>query len=143
MAKKSISTANYSMVDYYGLMKYQDKGGIKCMDIRELPIPEDTIFFNLFERHAGLVTGAAWQPAALTEDFTGVKERHHAIENLGHEEDQITHDIREQLNRTFITTLDPEEISHPAPTLNEARRTTFSGLQRRCVIISQNPPICI
>jgi predicted phosphate transport protein (TIGR00153 family) len=89
------------------------------MGIRELLIPRDTIFFNLFERQAGLLTEAAWQLVDLTENFTFVKEKRHAIENLEHQGDQITHDIYEQLNRTFITPLDPEEISRLASTLDE------------------------
>jgi predicted phosphate transport protein (TIGR00153 family) len=89
------------------------------MGIRELLIPRDTIFFNLFERQAGLLTEAAWQLVDLTENFTFVKENRHAIENLEHQGDQITHDIYEQLNRTFITPLDPEEISRLASTLDE------------------------
>ncbi|MDD1699792.1 MAG: DUF47 family protein [Methanoregula sp.] len=89
------------------------------MGIKELLIPRDTIFFDLFERQAGLLNEAAWQLVALTEDFTNVKEKRHAIEKLEHKGDQITHDIYEQLNRTFITPLDPEEISRLASTLDE------------------------
>jgi hypothetical protein len=89
------------------------------MGIRELLIPHDTVFFDLFERQAGLLTEAARQLVALTEDFTGVEEKRHAIENLEHKGDQITHAIYEQLNRTFITPLDPDEISRLASTLDD------------------------
>jgi hypothetical protein len=89
------------------------------MGIRELLIPRDTIFFDLFERQAGLLTEAAWQLVDLTENFTNVKEKRHEIEKLEHKGDQVTHDIYEQLNRTFITPLDPEEISRLASTLDE------------------------
>ena len=89
------------------------------MGIKELLIPHDTVFFDLFEKQAGIVKEAAWQLVALTEDFTNVKEKRHEIEKLEHKGDQITHDIYEQLNRTFITPLDPEEISHLASSLDE------------------------
>ena len=89
------------------------------MGIKELLIPKDTIFFDLFERQAEIVKEAAHQLITLTEDFTNVKEKRHAIEQLEHKGDQITHDIYEQLNRTFITPLDPEEISRLASTLDE------------------------
>ncbi len=56
---------------------------------------------------------------ALTEDFTNVKEKRHEIEKLEHKGDQLTHDIYDQLNRTFITPLDPEEISRLASALDE------------------------
>jgi predicted phosphate transport protein (TIGR00153 family) len=89
------------------------------MGIKELLIPKDTIFFDLFERQAGLLKEAASQLVALTEDFTNVKEKRHEIEKLEHKGDQVTHDIYGQLNRTFITPLDPEEISSLASTLDD------------------------
>jgi predicted phosphate transport protein (TIGR00153 family) len=89
------------------------------MGLRELLIPHDKIFFDLFEKQAGVLKEAAWQLVALAEDFTNVKEKRHEIEKLEHKGDQITHDIYEQLNRTFITPLDPEEISRLASTLDE------------------------
>jgi uncharacterized protein len=89
------------------------------MGLRELLIPQDKVFFDLFEKQAGVVKEAAWQLIALTEDFTNVKEKRHEIEKLEHKGDLITHDIYEQLNRTFITPLDPEEISRLASALDE------------------------
>jgi predicted phosphate transport protein (TIGR00153 family) len=89
------------------------------MGIKELLIPHDTVFFDLFEKQAGVVKEAAWQLVALTEDFTNVKEKRHGIEKLEHKGDQITHDIYEELNRTFITPLEPEEISRLASSLDE------------------------
>ncbi len=89
------------------------------MGLRELLIPQDKVFFDLFEQQAGVVKEAAWQLVALTEDFTNVKEKRHAIELLEHQGDQITHAIYDQLNRTFITPLDPEEISRLASTMDD------------------------
>ena len=89
------------------------------MGIKELLIPHDTVFFDLFEKQAGIVKEAAWLLVALCEDFTNVREKRHAIELLEHKGDQITHDIYGQLNRTFITPLDPEEISRLASTLDD------------------------
>jgi uncharacterized protein Yka (UPF0111/DUF47 family) len=89
------------------------------MGLRELLIPQDRVFFDMFEKQAGVVKEAAWLLVALTEDFTNVKEKRHAIEKLEHKGDQITHDIYDQLNRTFITPLDPEEISRLASALDE------------------------
>jgi uncharacterized protein len=89
------------------------------MGLRELLIPKDKVFFDLFEKQAGVIKEAAWQLVALTEDFTDVKQKRHAIELLEHKGDQITHDIYEQLNSTFITPMDPEEISKLASSLDE------------------------
>ena len=89
------------------------------MGIKEALLPKDTIFFDLFERQAGLLTEAASQLVALTVDFTNVKEKRQEIEKLEHKGDQITHDIYEQLNRTFIAPLESDEISRLASTLDE------------------------
>jgi uncharacterized protein len=89
------------------------------MGLRELLIPQDRIFFDLFEKQAGIVKEAAWQLVALTEDFTNVKEKRHAIELLEHKGDLVTHDIYNQLNTTFITPIDPEEISALASALDD------------------------
>ena len=89
------------------------------MGLRELLIPHDKIYFDMFEKQAGVMKEAAWQLVALTEDFTNVKEKRHEIEKLEHKGDQITHDIYKQLNTSFITPLDPVEISLLASTLDE------------------------
>jgi uncharacterized protein Yka (UPF0111/DUF47 family) len=89
------------------------------MGIKDWVIPKDTIFFDLFERQAATVKEAACQLVALTEDFTSVKEKRHGIELLEHQGDQVTHEIYEQLNLTFITPLEPEEISRLASGLDD------------------------
>ncbi|MCK9630821.1 MAG: DUF47 family protein [Methanoregula sp.] len=89
------------------------------MGLRELLIPQDKVFFDLFEKQAGIVKEAAWQLVALTEDFSNVKDKRHAIEKLEHKGDLLTHDIYNQLNTTFITPLDPEEISRLASSLDD------------------------
>ena len=89
------------------------------MGIRELLIPQDKIFYDLFEKQAGILTEAAWLLVDLTENFVNVKEKRHAIEKLEHKGDQVTHDIYTQLNSTFITPLEPDEISRLASTLDD------------------------
>jgi len=89
------------------------------MGLRELLIPQDKVFFDLFERQVAIVTESANQLVALTENFTNVKEKRHSIELLEHQGDQVTHDIYETLNKTFITPLDPEEISGLASALDD------------------------
>jgi len=89
------------------------------MGLRELLIPQDRAFFDLFEQQASIVAEAASKLVDLTEDFANVREKRQSIEALEHKGDQVTHNIYEQLNRTFITPLEPEEISRLASTLDE------------------------
>lgn len=89
------------------------------MGLRELLIPQDRIFFDLFEKQVGIVKESSIQLVALTENFSSISEKCHSIELLEHQGDQVTHDIYEQLNKTFITPLDPEEISGLASALDD------------------------
>jgi Phosphate transport regulator (distant homolog of PhoU) len=106
------------------------KSGFRNMGLRELLIPQDKIFFEMFERQAATVREAAYQLVGLSEDFTNVKEKRHAIELLEHQGDQITHGIYEQLNRTFITPLDPEEISRLASALDDVMDNIDSSAEK-------------
>jgi uncharacterized protein Yka (UPF0111/DUF47 family) len=89
------------------------------MGLREFLIPQDKVFFDLFEEQAGIVKDAGNKLVIMTEDFTNVREKRQCIEKLEHRGDVVTHNIYEQLNRTFITPLEPEEISRLASTLDE------------------------
>jgi hypothetical protein len=84
----------------------------------------------MFERQAATVREAAYQLVTLSEDFTNVREKRHAIELLEHQGDQITHGIYEQLNRTFITPLDPEEISKLASSLDDVMDNIDSSAEK-------------
>ena len=100
------------------------------MGLRELLIPQDKIFFEMFEHQAAILREAAYQLVVLSEDFTNVREKRHAIELLEHQGDQITHSIYEQLNRTFITPLDPEEISKLASSLDDVMDNIDSSAEK-------------
>lgn len=89
------------------------------MGIKEWLIPQDKVFFDLFERLARLVVLSAEELEEMvnnrTDRFDSVKK----IKDLEHQGDSITHEIYENLNRTFITPLDPLEISRLASALDD------------------------
>jgi Phosphate transport regulator (distant homolog of PhoU) len=89
------------------------------MGIREWVIPQDKIFFDQFERLTAVVMEAADDLVLLVEDYTDVKTKIQKIEALEHEGDRITHEIYEQLNVTFITPMEPQEISRLASALDD------------------------
>jgi len=87
--------------------------------LKEWLIPQDKIFFDLFDRLAAVVVVASYRLIDLIDDFSDVKAKVDALERLEHDGDKITHEIYENLNRTFITPLDPEEISKLASALDD------------------------
>jgi len=82
-------------------------------------IPQDKVFFDLFEQQVAIVSDAGRKLVTLTKDFTNVKEKRHEIELLEHQGDDITHAIYERLNRTRNPPLAPAEISILASSLDE------------------------
>lgn len=89
------------------------------MGIKEWLIPQDKVFFDLFDRLAAVVVLASYRMVDLVDDFSDIKAKVRQLEQLEHEGDKITHEIYEQLNRTFITPLDHEEISRLASALDD------------------------
>jgi uncharacterized protein Yka (UPF0111/DUF47 family) len=87
--------------------------------LKEWLIPQDKLFFDLFDRLAAVVVLASYRIVDLVDNYTDVKTKVDQMELLEHEGDKITHEIYEHLNRTFITPLEPEEISKLASALDD------------------------
>jgi uncharacterized protein Yka (UPF0111/DUF47 family) len=87
--------------------------------LKEWLIPQDKQFFDLFDRLAAVVVVASYRLVDLVDDFSDVKAKVENLERLEHDGDKITHEIYEHLNRTFITPLDPEDISRLASALDD------------------------
>jgi uncharacterized protein Yka (UPF0111/DUF47 family) len=87
--------------------------------LKEWLIPQDKLFFDLFDRLSAVVVLASYRIVDLVDNYTDVKTKVDQLELLEHEGDKITHEIYEQLNRTFITPLEPEDISKLASALDD------------------------
>jgi uncharacterized protein len=87
--------------------------------IKEWLIPQDKVFFDLFERLARVVVMSAEELEAMVNNRTERVDSVKKIKDLEHQGDSITHEIYENLNRTFITPLDPMEISRLASALDD------------------------
>ncbi len=89
------------------------------MGIVEWLVPQDKIFFELFEELGNTCTQAAELLVAITDDYADIRNRSHRMEELEHRGDEISHRIYEQLNRTFITPLESEEINRLTMALDD------------------------
>ena len=81
------------------------------MGLREFLLPQDTVFFDLFEQQAALLVESATKLVILTENFTDIREKYREIELLGQQGNRVTYDIKRELSKVFITPFEPEEIS--------------------------------
>jgi len=100
--------------------------------VRLLPRQEE--FFDLFVEVATRNTEAAKR---LRELFEAPPERRtpivQAIKQLEHEADQVTHEVVNRLDRTFITPLDREDIHQLASDLDDVM-DAMDGTARRAQI---------
>jgi len=74
-------------------------------------LPREPKFFDLFEKSVANVAAAAKELANLFEDYTNVPQKVARVVELEHRGDFITHQIIEQLHRSFLTPLDREDIT--------------------------------
>jgi predicted phosphate transport protein (TIGR00153 family) len=74
-------------------------------------MPREPKFFDLFERSVANVANAAKELANFFDNYTNVPQKVARMTELEHNGDAITHQIMEQLHRTFVTPLDREDIA--------------------------------
>ncbi|HEU4765516.1 MAG TPA: DUF47 family protein, partial [Candidatus Eisenbacteria bacterium] len=73
-------------------------------------LPTTPKFFELFERQSATLLLGARALRELAENFDDVEAKAHRIKEIESDGDQITHDLIDSLNRTFITPFDREDI---------------------------------
>ncbi|MFC1860450.1 DUF47 domain-containing protein [Chloroflexota bacterium] len=82
-------------------------------------IPREHRFFDLFEDSAGNMVKAAHVLKELVDNWEGAEGKIGEIARLEDEGDAITHQIMAQLNRTFVTPFDREDIALLAHSLDD------------------------
>jgi predicted phosphate transport protein (TIGR00153 family) len=102
-------------------------------------LPREEEFFDLFVAVAARNMEAAQH---LRELFAAPPERRtphvEAIKRLEHEADQVTHEVVNRLDRTFITPLDREDIHQLASDLDDVM-DAIDGTARRSQIFHLGP----
>ena len=73
-------------------------------------IPRKNIFFTQFSQHAKNALEAAEALETLLSNFTDVERKVRDIHAIEHYGDKLTHEIMKELNETFVTPLDREDI---------------------------------
>ena len=81
-------------------------------------IPQKPRFFDLLERVSGNVVAGAAALVDMFDEFRDVAEKRKRVKEIEHVGDNLVHDIFEELNNTFITPLDREDIGSLASNLD-------------------------
>lgn len=82
-------------------------------------LPKDGNFFDLFDKQVDYAVEAASNFAKLVSDLKVTDEEVEVMKDIEHRGDQISHQILEQLNKTFITPFDREDIHALAKELDD------------------------
>ena len=82
-------------------------------------MPREEKFFNLFEQMAKTIVMAAQELKKLVDNWEDIEATVAKINEIEHEGDTTTHQIMYQLNRSFITPIDREDIGMLAHALDD------------------------
>src|SRR5256712_829165 len=88
------------------------------MGLKAWIIPQERQFFDLLERLAATVDEGAIALADLLHEFRDVPMKGRRIKDVEHHADEIVHRVYEELNKTFITPIDREDIQSLATELD-------------------------
>lgn len=102
-------------------------------------IPRDEEFYDMFSQLAARLSASAVLLHEMFESPSKIGSQVAKIKNLEHEADNLTHDIIERIDRTFVTPFDREDIHALASHLDEVI-DLMDGTARRATIFRIEKP---
>ena len=102
-------------------------------------IPREVRFFDLFDQQSQNIIQASNLLHDLLHQFTDARAKTHAIKEVEHQGDQITHEIVRRLNTTFITPIDREDIHALATRLDDVLDYIEAAAERLVVYRIKEP----
>ena len=93
-------------------------------------LPRDEHFFDYFHDAAGNAAEVAQALIDLLDHYSDVERKARRVRDLEHRGDEITHQIFNALNRTFVTPLDREDIANLAGRLDDFVDTIEQAVRR-------------
>jgi uncharacterized protein len=102
-------------------------------------IPREVRFFDYFERQSELIVSAAGLLHEMVHNFADARAKVHAIKEIEHQGDSVTHEIVRRLNTTFITPMDREDIHALASRLDDVLDFIDAAADRLVVFRIKEP----
>ena len=98
----------------------------------KLFLPKDRIFYNLFEQVSDRVMemGKVLRDMVDEPDYEKRRALVSKIEDLEHENDELTHSIFTELGRNFITPFDREDIHYLASSLDDIADYIYASAKK-------------
>ena len=102
-------------------------------------IPKEVRFYDYFEQQSRHVLKAAVLLHELVHNFPDARAKMHAIKEVEHQGDAVTHEIVRKLNTTFITPIDREDIHALATRLDDVLDYIEASSERLVVYRIKEP----
>lgn len=122
--------------DIYELIVRTEDGTV---GLKEWIIPQDKHFFNMLENVSQNVFEGSTAFLEMLKNYENIKEKQRKIKDIEHQGDDFVHEIFEELNKTFITPIDHEDISKLASALDEVL-DNIDGTAMRLVLYDIQKP---
>ena len=88
------------------------------MGLKEWIIPQDKHFFDMLDSESSNMLSGSRALLDMLKNYEKISEKQKNIKDIEHSGDDIVHEIFEELNKTFITPIDHEDISALASALD-------------------------
>src|SRR2546427_508818 len=102
-------------------------------------IPKEVRFFDYFEQQSQHIIRASALLHEMVHNFADARAKAHAIKEVEHQGDQVTHEIIKKLNTTFITPIDREDIHDLASRLDDVLDYIEAAAERLVVYRIKEP----
>jgi len=99
-------------------LRHGHPNGLTDLGLKEILLPQDRGFYDLFEKLSHNNVIAANELYELISNYEKVDEMHGKIKDVEHSSDMLVHQIYEQTAKTFITPLDRHDIGRLASSLD-------------------------
>jgi uncharacterized protein Yka (UPF0111/DUF47 family) len=103
-------------------------------------LPQDERFFDYFRKDVANAAEVAQALRDLFDNYTDIERKARRVRDLEHRGDEITHQIYDALNRTFVTPLDREDIADLAGRLDDFVDTIEQAVRRIWLYRLDEPP---
>src|SRR5216117_1024869 len=102
-------------------------------------IPKEVRFFDYFEQQSQHIIRAGALLHEMIHHFSDARAKTHAIKEIEHQGDAVTHEIVKRLNTTFITPIDREDIHDLASRLDDVLDYIEAAAERLVIYRIKEP----
>jgi len=111
------------------------------MGILSWLIPQEKHFFDMIEQQSNNVLAGVDALVMMLEDYNDIETKRKKIKQIENDGDKMVHDIFAELNKTFITPIDREDISKLTSALDDILDNLEAVSERLVIYKIKNPPL--